>query len=620
MLKRFIIGLISAAMMVSMALQSSASANDGKLYSIGMLSDVHIDGDGDDESHSISDMHRALNKFRDSGINNVCISGDVTHDGRKEDLQAYRDIKNAHGDMNIYATRGNHDNNNHSADLGEFTKYVESNGLYFEKNINGDVYLFVGMARYDYENPFTDDEMNWLEGRLEAYKNQRVFVIEHLYIPPTGDVASLYKGSGMGTSNTSQRYRDLMNKYKNVIMFSGHSHLNFDLERISSDANVSQVTDNLCAQVHVPSCAKPRNNDAWTPDVEENTYTFHEGSQGYIMDVYQDKVVLKAIDFATDTVVKEYTIPNYSGSIPAPEPAPAPAPAPAPEPAPEPAPDYSNLEVIQGQNRYETAALLSQSSFDSADTVVLVNGAAMADGLCATPLALEVNGPILLVEKDRIPEATLNEINRLNPSNIIVVGGTGVISDELANSLGRNIQRLGGANRYETSLAIATHLDTMFDVDTVAIANGYGEADAMSISPFSHRLPIILVEKNNMLNTTREWLLSEELVWGFIIGGEGVVNQTFPFGTERLGGANRYETNSSVINKFNPSNTLYVTKGLELVDALTAGVIAGRNDSPVVLVDGNLKDCQNGLNPDKVIQVGNPSQSAVDELLRRCIE
>ena len=608
MLKRFIIGLITATMMISMTLPFSASANDGKLYSVGMLSDIHIDGDGNDESHSISDMHRALNKFRDSGINNVCIAGDVTHDGRKEDLKAYRDIKNTHGDMNIYTARGNHDNNNHSADLGEFTKYAESNGLYFEKNINGDVYLFVGMARYDYENPFTDDEMNWLEGRLEAYKNQRVFVIEHLYIPPTGDVASLYKGSGMGNSNTSQRYRDLMNKYKNVIMFSGHSHLNFNLERISSDANVSQVTDNLCAQVHIPSCAKPRNNDAWTPDVEENTYSFHEGSQGYIMDVYQDKVVLKAIDFATDTVVREYTISNHSASIP----------TPTPTPEPTPTPDYSNLEVIQGQNRYETATLLSQSSFDSADTVVLVNGEAMADGLCATPLALEVNAPILLVEKDRIPEATLNEINRLNPSNIIAVGGTGVISDGLVNSLGRNIQRLGGANRYETSLAIAKHLDTMFDVDTVAIANGYGEADAMSISPFSHRLPIILVEKNNMLNATREWLLSEELVWGFIIGGEGVVNQAFPFGTERLGGANRYETNSSVINKFNPSNRLYVTKGLELVDALTAGVIAGRNDSPVVLVDGNLKDCQNGLNPDKVIQVGNPSQSAVDELLRRC--
>ena len=133
MLKRFIIGLITAAMMVSMTLQSSASANDGKLYSIGMLSDIHIDGDGDDESHSISDMHRALNKFRDSGINNVCISGDITHDGRKEDLQAYRDIKNAHGDINIYAARGNHDNNNHSADLGEFTKYVESNGLYSKR-------------------------------------------------------------------------------------------------------------------------------------------------------------------------------------------------------------------------------------------------------------------------------------------------------------------------------------------------------------------------------------------------------------------------------------------------------------------------------------------------------
>ena len=89
MLKRFIIGLITSAMMVSMTLQSSVSANNGKLYSVGVLSDIHIDGDGTDESQSISDMHRALNKFRDSGINNVCISGDVTHDGRKEDLRAY---------------------------------------------------------------------------------------------------------------------------------------------------------------------------------------------------------------------------------------------------------------------------------------------------------------------------------------------------------------------------------------------------------------------------------------------------------------------------------------------------------------------------------------------------
>ena len=79
----------------------------------------------------------------------------------------------------------------------------------------------------------------------------------------------------------------------------------------------------------------------------------------------------------------------------------------------------------------------------------------------------------------------MDEIKRLKAKKVVLIGGTGVISSNVENTLkskGLTVSRIGGQNRYDTSLLIAKELDKLVDVHTVYIAYGFGEPDALSIA------------------------------------------------------------------------------------------------------------------------------------------
>ncbi|GAA0083685.1 hypothetical protein UT300007_01240 [Clostridium sp. CTA-7] len=300
------------------------------------------------------------------------------------------------------------------------------------------------------------------------------------------------------------------------------------------------------------------------------------------------------------------------------------------------------VEVKSGIDRYATAVELSKSSFNSAETIVISNGYAIPDGLTATPIASYHKGPLLLVEKTSIPSSTQDEIKRLGAKNAIIVGGPAVVSQDVENKLRgvgvTNIIRLGGSTRYETALQVAKYIDqNLYDVENVAIANGYGEADALSIAPISGRdkMPIILVENNSISNDVYDWLKSESLNNAFIIGGTTAVNDNIlskinsitkqDVSGNRLGGANRYETNAKIIERFygNVTEKVYVTEGLELADALTSGPIASLNGSPVIISESQLTYTQKLVLKNKttnsIVQAGGVVSRAVIENLRELL-
>jgi hypothetical protein len=93
-------------------------------------------------------------------------------------------------------------------------------------------------------------------------------------------------------------------------------------------------------------------------------------------------------------------------------------------------------------------------------TVYVATGENFPDALGAGATGGVNAGPVLLVQRNAISAATLNEINRLEPFRIVIVGGTGVVSqaveDQLkALSFGPIVVRLGGANRYETAALLS---------------------------------------------------------------------------------------------------------------------------------------------------------------------
>lgn len=88
---------------------------------------------------------------------------------------------------------------------------------------------------------------------------------------------------------------------------------------------------------------------------------------------------------------------------------------------------------LAGADRYGTALAVSQStdSADSPATVYIATGTSFADGLAGTPAAARAGGPLLTVPSSTLPQAVADELRRLNPPNIVVLGSTGAVSNAL---------------------------------------------------------------------------------------------------------------------------------------------------------------------------------------------
>lgn len=272
-----------------------------------------------------------------------------------------------------------------------------------------------------------------------------------------------------------------------------------------------------------------------------------------------------------------------------------------------------NIKTLQGDSRFETAAKVSQEGWkNGAKTVILTNGNSVVDGVTATPLSAVNDAPILLVEKDNIPQPTKDELKRLNPTNLIIIGGEGVVSNKVISDLktllpASTLQRIGGIDRYETSLKIAKEVEKKVSINKVYVAGGYGEVDALSIASKAgiDKQPIILTDKDSIDSDIYNWMKGKNLQDAYFIGGQAVlsnnvINKVNEITTNnvlnnRIYGDDRQETNAKVIAKFYPQdkyNTVLVTKSDPLVDALTAGPLAAKLNSPIVILGDTISETQ----------------------------
>ena len=96
-----------------------------------------------------------------------------------------------------------------------------------------------------------------------------------------------------------------------------------------------------------------------------------------------------------------------------------------------------NVSRIAGENRYETAALVSRTAYpQGANVCYVVSGETFADALGVSSFR---DGPVLLTTKDKVPRATADEIKRLKVKRVIAVGGPAVISESVISELDRLI-------------------------------------------------------------------------------------------------------------------------------------------------------------------------------------
>lgn len=267
--------------------------NSSKKFSFGALSDIHLDGEGSDSANSKQDFENELNYFKSQNVKFVANSGDITKDGRKGDVEAVVK-KISESGLSVYTARGNHDTKNACESMDEWLK-IEPNGIIFEKEVNNEVFIFVGLSKYDYNNAFTSEQISQLKLMLEKYKGKRVFMFEHVFVGDVGNVNGLYAYNKLASSGTSGEFKNLLKENKNVILFTGHSHLDFKLQSLSDYANVQESGGDYGFRVHCPSASRPRENDEGKDS--SKTYDNNEGALGYLVDVYDNYIVLTGRDF-----------------------------------------------------------------------------------------------------------------------------------------------------------------------------------------------------------------------------------------------------------------------------------------------------------------------------------
>ncbi|MDH6181205.1 putative cell wall-binding protein [Microbacteriaceae bacterium SG_E_30_P1] len=265
-----------------------------------------------------------------------------------------------------------------------------------------------------------------------------------------------------------------------------------------------------------------------------------------------------------------------------------------------PAPD-ATVDRIAGANRYEVAVNISQEAYPgTAPVVYIANGENYPDALSAGPAAAYEGGPLLLIRPDVIPQVVQDEIQRLDPSKIVVVGGTLSVTEgsfNVLSGLTDEMVRIAGANRFEVSRNVAEYAFGGAEVPLAYVATGEKFPDALSAggAAGSQDAPVLLVRGSAQDLDADTLALLDDLgtTETRVLGGEasvtpGVFDDLDAVTTAtRLGGADRYEAARTInADAFDSAERAFIATGLNFPDALAGSAWAAATSSPLYVVPG----------------------------------
>ena len=204
---------------------------------------------------------------------------------------------------------------------------------------------------------------------------------------------------------------------------------------------------------------------------------------------------------------------------------------------------YTAGDVVRvaGTNRYETAVALSQLAFPDglgdASTVMLASGETFADALSgAAAAAVEPSVPLLLTARDGLSPSTRDELLRLQPQQLVILGGTAAVSaaveSELA-AMGFDVDRVAGGDRYETSAEIVERFFGL--TDSVLVATGVNFPDGLVGGALG--LPLVLVPPGGAVpGHTASAIEGRGATQLYVLGGTGAISDAQAYALDELVG------------------------------------------------------------------------------------
>lgn len=254
-----------------------------------------------------------------------------------------------------------------------------------------------------------------------------------------------------------------------------------------------------------------------------------------------------------------------------------------------PAPETNR---IAGLDRYSTAVAASQRFAPGVDTVYLTSGRAFPDALGAGALAAQIGAPVLLTDPGSLPDSVRAELLRLEPANVIVVGGPAAVSAAVFStvaglSFAPEMNRIGGADRYDTNRRLIEDAFEDVSAPIVYIAVGSNFPDALAAGPAAATVngAVVLVNGSaNLLDGPTLALLTDLGVTEVrLVGGTSAIstaiemqlNGLYPGKVFRLAGVDRYDTAAKIVAGAwsTTVSEVILASGANFPDALAAGAL-----------------------------------------------
>ncbi|MDQ3526796.1 MAG: cell wall-binding repeat-containing protein [Actinomycetota bacterium] len=259
-----------------------------------------------------------------------------------------------------------------------------------------------------------------------------------------------------------------------------------------------------------------------------------------------------------------------------------------------------SVQRLAGSDRYGTAARISRTFFSpGAPVAFVVTAASFPDGLSAGPAGARLGGPVLFTDRSSLPSATRTELTRLRPGRIVVVGGTGVISEavrtELATLTTGRATRVSGNDRYQTAAALSRHAyPSGSSIAYVATGRSFPDALAGGAAAGIQSAPMLLTDTSTLPESTRAELVRLDPDRIMLLGGTGAVSSSVAgqlaqiATTERVQGDDRYDTALAISQRVFGTGRpgVMMATGRSWPDALAASPAVSTTRGPILLSTG----------------------------------
>ncbi|MYA26864.1 MAG: cell wall-binding repeat-containing protein [Acidimicrobiales bacterium] len=172
-------------------------------------------------------------------------------------------------------------------------------------------------------------------------------------------------------------------------------------------------------------------------------------------------------------------------------------------------PSVTSVTRFGGADRYDTSVSISSEVIammgsaaefcgTSLRTALLATGTDFADALALAPIAAKGPHPLLLTRPDELPASVRSYLEAASAARsieqIIIAGGPNAVSDDVIDELtamGFSVVRIGGVDRYDTSVRIAKYAlraavsghGACLDNNRVGLATGEVYADGLAGGP-----------------------------------------------------------------------------------------------------------------------------------------